>query len=203
MSIRNLLSVTLFVALALTSCQSSARELAGVAERGADVSGDHPSPADTAPTPYTSDEISRSHPAGSFTEYRISGPGRPALTQRTEWATVSDEGCTIVTSMRHSDGSKIGSPKTDHVTWWMLRDHAALPTDEVTIENDRIATEAGDFDCKVYTHVVEADGVVQTMKLWFDDKSAGSPVLLTTEANGKHVMRMELLATNRGSIAGR
>ena len=158
-------------------------------------------PEGVAPPPYTAREIARVHPAGTFTLYRLSGEGSPTMLQRTEWVASTAEGCTIAVTAISPDGGTLGETESRSAQWWQLRNHAVFPEEAVRISDDRVAIEAGEFDCALYEVDTPGEaGEGGRMRMWFDKQSAGSPVLFTSEVGGRIVSRMELVETNRRSL---
>lgn len=155
-------------------------------------------PDGVARPPSTAEEIARAHPPGTFTLYRLSESDAQAFLQRTEWVEATDDGCTMTVTAMSEDGTPLGEPQTRSAKWWQLRNHAVFPEQAVTITSDSVSIEAGDFDCSLYeVDTPGPDGVAGRMRMWFDEESAGSPVLFISEAGGRVASRMELVDTNR------
>jgi hypothetical protein len=181
----------------LAGCMaSSPRTSAAEEARGPEVP---PPPAGTVEPPYTASQIARCHPVGTFTTYRITRGGS-TVEQRTEWIAADVHSCRMRATTVDSDGNAL--PETEgSALWWELRDHAAFPRGATTESRERIEIASGSYDCTLLT-VRSGSGEARSIdRFWFDRGSAGSPVLYVQEVEGREVMCMELLATNRRSLA--
>ena len=108
------------------------------------------------------------------------------------------KGCEMRMVATDPAGKPLGEPIEASATWWELRNHGATPADATEVRQERIEVPAGEFDCWLYA--VTTDG--GQLRMWFDQASAGSPVLMTETSEGIEVRRMELLETNRRPLEG-
>ena len=157
-----------------------------------------PPPAGAIEPPYTASEIARCHPVGTFTTYRITRGGT-TIEQRTEWIAADVDSCRMKATTVDSDGNAL--PETEgSALWWELRDHAAFPREATAESRERIEVASGSYDCTLLTVRRGPEERRSIDRFWFDRGSAGSPVLYVQEVEGREVMRMELIATNRRSL---
>lgn len=179
------------ILLLLAACASPASEQ-GIDAPALPTVNEPPLPDGAQQPPYSAAQIAGSHPAGTFTLYRVdAGPG--STFQRTEWIVSTAEGCSMRMTSQDASGAEAAPPVSASAEWWELRNHAAVPAAATTVRDEAVEIEAGRFDCWLF-EVASDQG---TQRMWFDKRSAGSPVLMTQEVGGAEVMRMELVETNR------
>lgn len=151
----------------------------------ADESGDpHVLAPGQAPTPFTAAEIRDRCAVGKTIRVLVEIDGESPYQRVTRYVECDDAGAAIERSAVALDGSPVGDPETDRVTWLDLQGHASFPVDDTTIESERIETALGDLDCLRYTvRDGESDKV-----LWFAKDLPGMPVRFLIRTGGKVVM---------------
>jgi hypothetical protein len=184
----------LLLALFLGACAAPS---GGVPAQPPEDPGMPAPPADIAPQPYTAAAIRHSHPAGTFTRYRLTADGQPPVEQHTVWVESREDGCTMEGASYGADGAALGPTQRFEARWWELRDHGSFARASTTVTRGELTVAAGTFLADHYTVV---DGEQGTRHYWFDCASAGSPLLYTQEVQGREVFRLELLATDRRAL---
>src|SRR5215207_9160741 len=100
-----------------------------------------------APTPFTADEIRARCAVGKTIRVLVEADGEAPVQRLTRYVECDDSGATIERSALAPDGSVLGDPDVDRVTWLDLQSHASFPVDDTTIEPERIQTPLGELDC--------------------------------------------------------
>lgn len=182
---------------ALPSLALLAWTLAGCAGRGA-LAGE-PRP-ETAPTPYTADEIRAALPPGSRIVLRREMQGLPTVHSTMTFRAADDpeRETRLVVHTTTPDGMEVAPPDEGTVSWEELRDHAAFPAAATERAEGRIEVPAGGFDCMLYTVRTMEQGAPTVSRYWFAKDLPGPPVLLEVEREGTTILRLTLLETTRG-----
>ena len=180
------MSCTLLAFFALAACETSAPAMQV-----------EPWPTSgMGPTPYTAEQIRDAHPSGTVLRFRMSTPAAGEMLQTMRFVG-SDADGTTVRQRQEQDGKQLGAETEQRVGWEDLRKHALFDAEMTTREAATVTVAAGTFDCWLYTvRQVAQPGVVQY--LYFAHEKPGPPVLMVAKADGKDVMRMELLEYRRG-----
>jgi hypothetical protein len=144
---------------------------------------------DTAPTPYTAEQLHAGCPAGRVIAFRMEVENRAPVIHVIRFVTSTAEGADIETSDLDEKGNLIQSAQKEHAAWDELRRHAAFPRSATTIEDGIADTPAGKFPSRVYT-VHERHDVTT---FYFALDRPGPPVLMVTERNGGRIRSMTLL----------
>ncbi|MCA9540463.1 MAG: hypothetical protein KC620_16300 [Myxococcales bacterium] len=142
-----------------------------------------------APVPFPAQQIREATSNGRTYRFRLDAHGQSATVRTMRFEEVDDDGATVVSSTADTQGNPIGEPKSQHATWADLESHAHYPANATHIKPASIKTDAGRFDCKLYT-VRDAEGI---SRAWFANDLPGAPVRLEIERDGKIVLRMELI----------
>ncbi len=142
-----------------------------------------------APTPFTADEIRGGCPAGRTIRYRVEVEGEAPFHRVTRFVECDEAGATIERSRLSVDGSPLGGPEVDRVTWRDLQGHASFPAADTTIEPERITTAVGAFDCLRYTVRTGATEAV----FWFAEDLPGMPLQYLTRADGEVVTSVSVV----------
>lgn len=152
-----------------------------------------PSPQ-TAPTPFTADQIREGCPKGTWWIFRQTGPDGSVTYDRTEFATADAKGATFAGTPVDPEGKPAGEPSEGSATWEELREHAAFPAPMTTIREAEVTTELGTFACLVYR--VQGDGPQAPTRIFYFAKSLpGPPIRVTIEAaDGTETTVMEMTA---------
>jgi hypothetical protein len=150
------------------------------------------------PTPYTAAQIRDANPSGTVLRFRMTSPTTGEVVQTMSFVD-SDADGTTVRQRNEQDGALMGAETEQRAGWEELREHARFDAEMTTREAVRgVSVPAGTYDCWLYTvRQVAMPGVVQ--RLYFAHKKPGPPVLIVSEADGKEMMRMELLEYRRGA----
>ncbi len=142
-----------------------------------------------APTPFTSDEIRLGCPAGRTIWLRIDVVGETPF-QRVSWFVEWDkDGATLERSRLSLDGSPLGEPEADRVTWRELQAHASFAADGTTILSEQIETAIGELDCLRYT---VREGATDEV-FWFARDLPGVPIQCQTRTDGRVVMSISMV----------
>ena len=142
-----------------------------------------------APTPFTADEIRARCAVGKTIRVLVEADGEAPVQRVTRYVECDDSGATIERSALAPDGSILGDPDVDRVTWLDLQSHASFPADDTTIEPERIETPLGELDCLRYTVQAGASEKV----FWFAKDYPGMPIRFLTRSGGKVVMTVSVL----------
>lgn len=131
---------------------------------------------ESAPTPYTAEQIRAASRDGRTWEYHVENRGQPARTRTIVMHRVTDENVEIETSTRQGR-RVIEEPERSTATWEELRQHALFPAASALVTDDVVTTPAGEFACRVYT-IVSSDGL---SRFFFARDLPGPPVLFYSE----------------------
>jgi hypothetical protein len=142
-----------------------------------------------APMLFTVEQLRAGNAKGRRIELRIEADGKPATIEDWEFTAVDDTGATIHAITRDDAGTVLAD-NTATTTWAELHTHGQFPAATTTIEdNVSITVPAGTFKARLYT--VTRDGA--TWRFWFATDLPGPPVQLTSDKDGKVVMRASML----------
>ncbi|MCI0686269.1 MAG: hypothetical protein L0Y54_03380, partial [Sporichthyaceae bacterium] len=100
-----------------------------------------------------------------------------------------DAGAVMERSRLSLDGSALGEPEVDRVTWHDLQAHASFPADATTIESERIETVIGTLDRLRYT---VRDGATDQI-FWFAKELPGMPIQMLTRTDGQVVATVSVV----------
>jgi hypothetical protein len=143
-----------------------------------------------APTPFTADEIRRGCPAGRTIRLRVETEGETSFQRVSRFVECDEAGAILERSRLSLDGSPLGDPAVDRVSWRDLQAHASFPATDTTIEPDRIETALGTLDCLRYT--VRSGTTEQVF--WFAEDLPGMPVQHLTRTDRLVVTTVSVLA---------
>lgn len=142
-----------------------------------------------APTPFTAAEIRDRCAVGKTIRIRVEADGEAPYQRVTRYVECDDSGATLERSALALDGSPLGEPDLDRVTWLDLQGHASFPASDTEIEPDRIETPLGDLECLRYT---VREGAAEKV-FWFAKDLPGMPVRFLTRIDGKVVMTVTVV----------
>lgn len=134
-----------------------------------------------APTPFTADEIRDGCPAGRTIRLRVDMVGETPFHQVSRFVACDEAGATMERSRQSLDGSPLAEPAVDRLTWQDLQRHASFPSDDTTIESERIETAIGELDCLRYT---VREGATDEV-FWFAKDLPGLPIQCLTRTNSQ------------------
>lgn len=150
-----------------------------------------------APTPFTAEQIRDALPSGTSATFRLEQKGAPVMIQTMEFLNADAEGMEVKMTVTTVKGDAMGEPRTSPKRpWTFFQSHASYEAAKTKITEETIETEAGSFECFVYT-VTEAPDNVSTY--WFARELPGPPVMMRTTANDEVVFKMELMSVKRAS----
>jgi hypothetical protein len=155
---------------------------------------------ETAPTPFTADQIREGCKTGRTIVYLLERKGQAPVRRRTRFLDTDSEHATIETALLDAEDHVVGEPETKISSWEQLRNHAAFPKAQTTVSDSLAVTPAGDFSCKRY--IVEettADGKKQKSNYCFAKDLPGPPVEVEVELDGVLVLSMSLVKNDPGS----
>lgn len=150
---------------------------------------------DTAPTPFTADELRGACLPGRTITFVVEEPGIAPVQRRIRFIAVDDERATTFSETIGMDQKLVGAPETSVSTWEELRRHASFPKATTVISDSTANTPAGDFPCRKY---VVTDGNKKTT-LCFARELPGPPVEMMVENGGALVRSMVLLKNEPGA----
>ena len=110
--------------------------------------------------------------AGRTIRRRVDAVGETPFHLVSRFVECDEAGATMERSRLSLDGSPLGEPEVDRVTWLELQAHASFPADATTIESERIETAIGELDCLRYT---VRDGATEEV-FWFAKDLPGMPI---------------------------
>jgi hypothetical protein len=146
-----------------------------------------------APTPFTAEEIRDGCPAGRTIRLRVEVVGHASFQRQSRFAECDELGARIERSQLSLDGSAVGEPEVDLVTWRDLQAHASFPAEDTTITSERIDTEIGELHCLRYqVH----DGTTDEV-FWFAEDRPGMPVRYLTRTEGEVVTTVTVVSDTR------
>lgn len=149
---------------------------------------------DSAPTPYTAEQIRDAFPAGTQVRFTLTMPDGATMISAMEFTAVDAEGATYRHAMLTASGEELSPPEESRAAWTELRDHAKFPLESTRVEEVSVTTALGTFDAWLYTVQADEEGFgPTTQRYWFAKEMPGPPVLLTVEAGGAEVQRMEMI----------
>jgi hypothetical protein len=149
---------------------------------------------ETAPHPFTAEEIREGSPPGRVLRHRIVAPGKPTVVQEFRVLKADDDWCVREGRVFSEEGEALGEPKESRAAWLELQAHATFPADHTSIEDVKLELPAGTFDCMLYT-VLDGKTV---REYWFARELPGMPVKMRIEDDGKSRMEMELVEHRDG-----
>src|SRR5262245_50719573 len=145
--------------------------------------------AESAPTPYTAEQIRGSNPAGRLIRFRVEEGDQVAVTQ-TRFLAANAEGADVEVSTLDEQGAVLES-RTSHVTWAELQGHARFPKSATRISDETVTTSLGTFDASVYD---VADPTGNEMHFVFARGRPGPPIKYWSTVDGCTVMSAEMVA---------
>lgn len=152
---------------------------------------------DHAPTPYTAEQIREGCPAGRISTFKHERAGQPSSQQTMRFLEVDADGALLEVAVSSGDGKALGKPKSARSTWRQLQSYASFPATATRIENGKVETPAGTFDCMIYI----VKGKNNESRFYFAKYLAGPPVKLTQHLEGKLVFAMTLVRHRDGDEA--
>jgi hypothetical protein len=142
-----------------------------------------------APTPFTADEIRDATAVGKAIRRRIDEVGEASFYLVSRYVECDEEGAVLERSRLALDGSPLGEPQVNRMTWLDLQGHASFPADVTTIESERLETAIGELDCLRYT---VRDGATDEI-LWFATNLPGMPIQQATRTDGQVVSTVSVM----------
>jgi hypothetical protein len=142
-----------------------------------------------APTPFTADEIRDATAVGKAIRRRVDEVGEASFYLVSRYVECDEEGAVLERSRLALDGSPLGEPQVNRMTWLDLQGHASFPADVTTIESERLATAIGELDCLRYT---VRDGATDEI-LWFAKNLPGMPIQQATRTDGQVVSTVSVM----------
>ena len=143
-----------------------------------------------APTPFTAEQIRTRSTEGRVKHIRVESADEATYVRLVRFVDCDDDGATLERVRLTADGAPDGAVERSRVTWFGLQSHASFPADRTAIEEERIDTPAGTYDCLRYT-VDEDDGVGV---FWFAKAAPGMPVRYTRWVGGEVVSTTTVIA---------
>lgn len=132
--------------------------------------------AESAPVPYTVEELSTFNQAGRTYVYRVESAAAPVMRRTMRFDAVDAEGAWVVSTIGPWDQADAPPDTTrSYQRWEELQSHAAYPAAAAVREWSTVEIPTGDVTCVLYT-VQESDSRVT--KACFDLSTAGPPVYL-------------------------
>lgn len=190
--------VVIFAAMAVGCAQSSLPEPDVARPRPSADSPPGPAAPDTAPTPFTAEQIRAASGEGRTIIMLEETPGKPPGKHRMRFLAVDDERATIASDVLGDDGKPIGEPVTRTATWHELQQHGAYPKNATTITEAVAEIPMGSYPCKRYIVIERApEGEKRTIACFANDLP-GPPVELSVEIGGALVRSLTMLSNDRG-----
>src|SRR5262245_35155406 len=113
-----------------------------------DESGDpHGLAPGQAPTPLPAAAIRSRCAVGTTVRVLVEPDGEPPYHRGARYVECDASGATLERSTLAPDGSPLGEPELDRVTWLDLQGHASFPSDATTVVPERLETVLGSLDC--------------------------------------------------------
>ncbi len=142
-----------------------------------------------APTPFTADEIRDATKVGKAIRRRVDEVGEEPFHLVSRYVECDADGAVLERSRLALDGSPLGEPQVNRMTWLDLQGHASFPAEVTTIESERIETAIGELDCLRYT---VRDGTTDEI-FWFAKDLPGMPIQQATRTDGQVVSTVSVL----------
>lgn len=142
----------------------------------------------TAPTPFTADQIKASIHTGRRYIWNVELADHRHEVHSLAFVAVDADGAVIATSALDASGQQLAPPERNHTTWAEARDHASFPADATTITDETITVPAGRYPCRLYT-VTQGPKVMQ---FYFATTMPGPPVKIVATSAGQVIETREL-----------
>jgi hypothetical protein len=147
---------------------------------------------DTAPPPFTADDIRRATKVGRRYVFRMVDEGRVAI-RTLEFIAVGPDRVTTRGQNFDESGAPLDAPHDAVASFADLVKHATYPKEGTTIERSKMTVPAGEIDCIRYTIDQVRDGLRTVSRVYFAADLPGPPIGMTVEVDGKIAMTLELL----------
>lgn len=152
---------------------------------------------DTAPVPYTAEQLASANPQGTWRLYRMLAGDTVSL-RKTRFIASDASIVTIESSTFDADNNPTSEPRTMSVSWKDLEQSSAFPADATEIADEEIDTPAGRFRCRRYTvRETSPGGFAEVYTSWFAVDQPGPAVRHVFERNGNLVSTTELVEHGR------
>lgn len=141
-----------------------------------------------APTPFTAAEIRAGCRPGREIRIVVEGPGDSRFVRVIRFIEGDAEGALQESQRFTMAGEPIDQAIRERTKWSDFQSHASFPAEATTIQEDRVETPAGTFDCLRYD-VHRGDGLET---FWFAVELPGMPVKVETREEGKVTFAMTM-----------
>src|SRR5688572_20774161 len=110
-----------------------------------------------AKPPFTAEQIRDATKIGRTYIWKMNAEGRTFM-RRLTFKEVDGEKATTEALNVAADGTPMGEPEVKITTWEEFVKHAAWPKDATVITEEKLALDAGELDCVLYTINETKDG---------------------------------------------
>jgi len=155
--------------------------------------------AQTAPVPFTPEQIAAYNTVGRTWVFRVDSPQTPSMRRTMRFDEMGEGGAWVQSTVGawDADSGPDGTPLVDSTrtfsTWSELQHHAAYPADATERAWAKARLPGGTVDCVQYT-VDEGDGRVSTA--CFDPERPGPPVVMSQRDGETTQFTMTLQSTS-------
>lgn len=152
---------------------------------------------DTAPLPYTADQIARSWREGLVVVWQITA-GDDVSWSRWEVVEATAEAATLAYWDSNAEHEKLGEARQATDAYVELRDHARFPESRTTIAQVEYASPWGLHKAHLYTVIGTPEDPEAIRRYWFGHDTPGAPLRHTIESGGQVVMEMKMMRREYG-----
>ena len=155
----------------------------------ADQADPHRMGPDTAPTPFTADEIRAACPSGRVGVLRVTEADGAVSHRLYRFLEADTDAVRFGGGPCAASGEPLGPLRDRVCTWVELQRHASYPATATRIDEDTVDVPAGHLECLRYT--VEDGQEVST--LWFARSIPGPPIKVVDTVGGRVTQTTELV----------
>jgi hypothetical protein len=151
---------------------------------------------DSAPTPFSAEEIRANCQRGRTIVFQLETFGKPLLFKTMTFGTESKDGTVIENVTTGVDGKVIGKKEYVIAKWTELQAHGSFSQAQTEIKTEQYTTPAGTFDCWLYIVKTDKDHKGEE-RCWFAKSMPGPPICFEQSEDGQTVFRVTMLKSTK------